>query len=56
MSGAAKRADHGGRPGPLPGPPRSGERAVRRDGMRAVAVRYPVASFVGLAFVVSWVA
>src|SRR5829696_2915662 len=54
MSGAAKRADHGGRTGALPGPPRSGERAVRRGGMRAVAVRYPVASFVVLAFVVSW--
>jgi hypothetical protein len=56
MSGAAKPADHGGRTGALPGPPRSGERAVRRGGVRAVAVRYPVASFVVLAFVVSWAA
>src|SRR5215207_511004 len=49
MSGAAKRADHGGRTGALPGPPQSGERAVRRGGVRAVAVWYPVASFVVLA-------
>jgi len=56
MSGAAKRADHGGRPGALLGPLRSGERAVRRGGVGAVAVRYPVGSFVVLAFVVSWAA
>jgi hypothetical protein len=40
MRGAAKRADHGGRRG-------------ARGVVRAVAVRYPVASFVVLAFVVS---
>jgi hypothetical protein len=43
MSGAAKRADHGGRRG-------------ARGVVRAVAVRYPVGSFVVLAFVVSWAA
>ena len=43
MSGEAKRADHGGRLG-------------ARGAVRAVAVRYPVASFVVLAFVVSWAA
>jgi hypothetical protein len=55
MSGAAKRADHGGR--------RSArstasveERPVGRGVVRAVAVRYPVASFFVLAFVVSWAA
>ena len=43
MSGAAKRADQGGRRG-------------ARGVVRAVAVRYPVGSFVVLAFVVSWAA
>ena len=43
MSGAAKRADHGGRRG-------------ARGVVRAVAVRYPLGSFVVLAFVVSWAA
>ena len=40
MRGAAKHADHGGRRG-------------ARGVVRAVAVRYPAASFVVLAFVVS---
>ena len=56
MSGAANRADHGGRRAPVPGPPRSEERAVRRGVVQAGAVRYPVALFVVLAFVVSWAA
>ena len=43
MSGAATRADHGGRRGAL-------------GVVRAVAVRYPLGSFVVLAFVVSWAA
>src|SRR4029453_17616797 len=43
MSGAAKRADQGGRRGAW-------------GGVRAVAVGYPVGSFVVLAFVVSWAA
>lgn len=43
MSGAAKRTDQGGRRG-------------ARGVVRAVAVRYPVGSFVVLAFVVSWAA
>ena len=43
MSGAAKRADQGGRRGAW-------------GVVRAVAVRYPVGSFVVLAFVVSWTA
>jgi hypothetical protein len=43
MSGAAKRADQGGRRGAW-------------GVVRAVAVRYPVGSFVVLAFVVSWAA
>src|SRR4029453_15009932 len=43
MSGAAKRADQGGR------------RGARGVG-RAVAVRYPPGAFVVLAFVVSWAA
>ena len=43
MSGAAKRTDQGGRRG-------------GRGVVRAVAVRYPVGSFVVLAFVVSWAA
>jgi hypothetical protein len=43
MSGAAKRADQGGRRGAW-------------GVVRAVAVRYPLGSFVVLAFVVSWAA
>ena len=56
MSGAAKRADHGGRPGARSGTAAVEERAVRRGVVRAVAVRYPLGSFVVLAFVVSWTA
>jgi hypothetical protein len=51
MRGAAKRADHGGRRGARSGTAAVEERAVRRGVVRAVAVRYPVASFVVLAFV-----
>ena len=56
MSGAAKRADHGGRRGARAGTATAEEQAVRRGVVRAVAVRYPVGSFVVLAFVVSWAA
>jgi hypothetical protein len=56
MRGAAKRADHGGRRGARSGTAAVEERAVGRGVVRAVAVRYPVASFVVLAFVVSWAA
>ena len=56
MSGAAKRTDHGGRRGARSGTAAVEERAVRRGVVRAVAVRYPLGSFVVLAFVVSWTA
>jgi hypothetical protein len=54
MSGAAKRAGPWRSAGRPSGTAAVGGAGGPQGGMRAVAVRYPVASFVVLAFVVSW--